>query len=183
MENEQRIEALKKKPYRSIVSRRRSDFEPSSAESTDNKAPAKLTFRGSKYQNLGKHQDDPNYGCPVAGSKTEFRGKLAGVHVSTEIVDLCSIIQQLGTKREDGIVVVPFGILFQFYTQISNKLVGMLIRARRHGLIHFEGEMLYQRQDEQVPIYLLQTPEEMMEQIEQDKDELRDHQKCRTHMI
>ena len=31
----------------------------------------------------------------------------------------------------------------------------MLIRARKHGFIDFEGEMLWQRQDDHVKIYLL----------------------------
>ena len=34
-------------------------------------------------------------------------------------------------------------------------VVGMLIRARKHGFIDFEGEMLWQRQDDDVRIYLL----------------------------
>lgn len=31
----------------------------------------------------------------------------------------------------------------------------MLIRARKHGFLDFEGEMLWQRQDDDVKIYLL----------------------------
>lgn len=38
------------------------------------------------------------------------------------------------------------------YTRISSNLVGMLIRARRRNLVNFEGEMLWQRRDDQVPI-------------------------------
>lgn len=80
------------------------------------------SFRGNMYQNLGHHQDDANYGCPVAGSKTEYRGKQAGVNVSSEVVELCDIISQLGVEQQDGIIVVLFGDLFEFYTRISNKV-------------------------------------------------------------
>ncbi|KAK8772466.1 hypothetical protein V5799_024291 [Amblyomma americanum] len=43
----------------------------------------------------------------------------------------------------------------QLYTSISNKVVGILLRARKHGLVDFEGEMLYQRRDDGVVIRLL----------------------------
>lgn len=48
--------------------------------------------------------------------------------------------------------------VLQVYTVISNKVVGMLIRARRHGLVHFTGEMLYQGQDDDKIIMLLELP-------------------------
>lgn len=37
----------------------------------------------------------------------------------------------------------------------------MLLRARKHKLVDFEGEMLYQRQDEDVIITLLKPFEEV----------------------
>ena len=40
------------------------------------------------------------------------------------------------------------------YTVISNKVVGLLLRARKHGLVDFPGEMLYQRRDDHVVIKL-----------------------------
>ena len=33
--------------------------------------------------------------------------------------------------------------------------MGMLLRARKHKLLEFDGETLYQRQDDHVPILLL----------------------------
>ena len=50
---------------------------------------------------------------------------------------------------------IEFGRLFAIYTYISNKLVGILLRARKYGLVHFEGECLFQRQDDDVVITLL----------------------------
>ena len=35
---------------------------------------------------------------------------------------------------------------------ISNKLVGLLIRARKHGHIDFQGECLFQGRDDEVVI-------------------------------
>jgi thiamine kinase-like enzyme len=32
----------------------------------------------------------------------------------------------------------------QIYTSISNKVVGVLLRARKHKLVDFEGETLFQ---------------------------------------
>uniref|UniRef100_A0A8C5AP14 Costars domain-containing protein n=1 Tax=Gadus morhua TaxID=8049 RepID=A0A8C5AP14_GADMO len=58
--------------------------------------------------------------------------------------------------RGTGSVTVEFGRLFEHYVTISNKLVGVLLRARRQGLVHFDGEMLWQGQDDRVVITLRQ---------------------------
>ncbi|KAL5008480.1 hypothetical protein ScPMuIL_014061 [Solemya velum] len=102
---------------------------------------------------------DPNYGRPLEGSLTEYRGKKAAKHISGEIVELCHIIAELGTAQPDNTYTITFGALFDAYITISNKVVGILIRARRQNLLLFEGEMLYQRQDEGVVITLLTLPE------------------------
>ena len=39
---------------------------------------------------------DEDYGTPVAGSKTEARGKLAHERVSREILELCCVIEENG---------------------------------------------------------------------------------------
>lgn len=44
---------------------------------------------------------------------------------------------------------------------ISDKLVGMLLRARKHKLVDFEGEVLFQRRDDHVPIILLKPMSEI----------------------
>jgi len=67
---------------------------------------------------------DANYGRPVAGSKTELRGKQAGVHISGEVIELCNIVRMLGAPQPDGSYAVTFGDLFEFYTRISNKVSG-----------------------------------------------------------
>ena len=138
-------------------------------------AGKKAAFSDHHYQQLGCHQNDPNYGRPVAGSRTELRGKQAGMHISGEIVELCGVIMNLGCPLRDGTVGIHFGKLFEAYTKISNKLVGMLMRARKQGLVDFEGEMLFQRRDDHVIIRLLKTPDELEAEIEQQKQELAHH--------
>ncbi|OQR66301.1 actin-binding Rho-activating protein-like [Tropilaelaps mercedesae] len=49
----------------------------------------------------------------------------------------------------------------KLYTVISDKLVGSLLRARKKGLVDFEGEILYQRRDDDVPITLVKSMEEV----------------------
>lgn len=106
-------------------------------------------------------RNDKEYGRPVAGSKTETRGRFAGAHISQEVKQLCQIILQMGEEQPDGTFSVTFRRLFDRYTRISNKVVGMLLRARKQNLVHFEGEMLFQRRDDDVIITLLHMPEEL----------------------
>lgn len=106
-------------------------------------------------------RNDKEYGLPVAGSKTETRGRFAGAHISQEVKQLCQIILQMGEEQPDGTFSVTFRRLFDRYTRISNKVVGMLLRARKQNLVHFEGEMLFQRRDDDVIITLLHMPEEL----------------------
>ena len=106
-------------------------------------------------------RNDKEYGRPVAGSKTETRGRFAGAHISQEVKQLCQIILQMGEEQPDETFSVTFRRLFDRYTRISNKVVGMLLRARKQNLVHFEGEMLFQRRDDDVIITLLHMPEEL----------------------
>ena len=56
---------------------------------------------------------------------------------------------------------IKFGRLFEIYVRISNKLVGVLLRARKHGLVHFEGETLFQRRDDDVAVSLLRPSKDI----------------------
>lgn len=95
-----------------------------------------------------------DYGRPPQGSKTEQRGKDAHTHVSREVRELCEAIRRIG--EPGNMVTVEFGKLFEHYVTISNKLVGILLRARKQGLVEFDGEMLWQGRDDHVVITLLQ---------------------------
>uniref|UniRef100_A0A182NQD6 Costars domain-containing protein n=1 Tax=Anopheles dirus TaxID=7168 RepID=A0A182NQD6_9DIPT len=97
------------------------------------------------------------YGKPKAGSLTEYRGKKANIQVYQEMLELCQVIDCDGqpvSKKNPEIKMIYFGELFNIYTHINDKLVGLLLRARKHDLIQFEGECLFQRRDDHVPVYL-----------------------------
>ncbi|XP_076006627.1 actin-binding Rho-activating protein [Genypterus blacodes] len=111
-----------------------------------------------------KGQD--TYGRPLVGSMTELRGKDAHSNISREVRQLCEVIRDIGEPRDkdgagdgaddDGKVMsVHFGKLFEHYVTISNKVVGILLRARKQGLVDFQGEMLWQGRDDHVVITLL----------------------------
>lgn len=102
--------------------------------------------------------NDPNYGKPPPGSKTEARGIKAHENIEDEIRVLCSVIEEHGAPIADGVAVIKFGELFRLYQVISNKVVGVLIRARKHGFLEFEGEMLYQGRDDDKLIRLVKCP-------------------------
>ncbi|KAG8582645.1 hypothetical protein GDO81_008145 [Engystomops pustulosus] len=102
------------------------------------------------------HTQDPEYGKPKAGTLTEKRGKDAHRHLGKEVEQLCLVIRNIGVTADDGLTSVTFGKLFDTYVTISNKLVGVLLRARKYGLLQFEGEMLWQGRDDHVVITLLE---------------------------
>ncbi|NXN95422.1 ABRA protein, partial [Rhinopomastus cyanomelas] len=101
------------------------------------------------------HKGDEGYGRPKEGTKTAERAKRAEAHIHREIRDLCLIIESMARPRRDGKIQVTFGELFERYVRISDKVVGILMRARKHGLVDFEGEMLWQGRDDNVIITLL----------------------------
>ncbi|CAH1105440.1 unnamed protein product [Psylliodes chrysocephalus] len=108
------------------------------------------------------------YGKPPKGSLSEFRAFKATIHVSREMLELCEVINQFGErlftteeKPDDPRLVISFGELFTIYTGISDKVVGILLRARKYKLVDFEGECLFQRQDDHVPIILMKPIREI----------------------
>jgi len=122
------------------------------------------------------------YGKPVAGSKTDLRGRKAKSHICREILELCTVIHDVGTyntkKRDpndddehcidDGTIIVSFGELFQIYTKISDKVVGLLIAAKRRGFVYFDREILFQRRDDDVLIALLKPISEISKILKED---------------
>ncbi|XDV35015.1 hypothetical protein PO909_005071 [Leuciscus waleckii] len=98
---------------------------------------------------------EEGYGRPKEGSKTAERAKRAEAHIHREIDDMCFVIRTMADRDSDGRTRVTFGDLFDRYVRISDKVVGILMRARKHGKVAFEGEMLWQGQDDAVVITLL----------------------------
>ncbi|XP_076805570.1 actin-binding Rho-activating protein-like isoform X2 [Clavelina lepadiformis] len=94
------------------------------------------------------------YAQPVG--LTAERGAKAKRYISKDIEVLCHIIEIMGKPDDNGNICTTFGELFERYTNISNKVVGTLLRARKYNLVDFSGEMLWQRRDDDVVITLLQ---------------------------
>jgi hypothetical protein len=83
---------------------------------------------------------------PIAGSKTDLRGRKAKSHICREILELCTVIHDVGTyntkKRDpddddehcidDGTIIVSFGELFQ----VSTDAIA-IIKYTRSGDINF----------------------------------------------
>lgn len=115
------------------------------------------------------------YGKPLAGSLTEMRGQKANMHVMREMLELCQIISSEGydVKDEPTMRVITFGELFNIYNYISDKCVGILLRARKYKLVDFEGEMLFQRRDDDVPIFLLKPILEIRRELEAKIEEIK----------
>jgi len=96
-----------------------------------------------------------DYGKPAKDTASEKRGKKYLKCVNEEVVDLCSLISIQGKKNQNGTSWISFGELFRFYQFISNKVVGILHRARKNRLVHFDGETLWQGKDNLATITLL----------------------------
>lgn len=61
-------------------------------------------------------------------------------------MELCEIINHDGTPCRDhpDVIAITFGDLFNIYTYVNDKVVGLLLRARKQKLVEFEGECLFQ---------------------------------------
>ncbi|XP_072539333.1 actin-binding Rho-activating protein [Salminus brasiliensis] len=101
------------------------------------------------------HKGDTGYGRPKEGSKTAQRADRAQKHIQREMDEMCFIIRDMGERDKQGRIYVTFGRLFARYVKISDKVVGILLRCRKHKMVDFEGEMLWQGQDDHVIITLL----------------------------
>ena len=119
--------------------------------------------RQSKRKPAGESCEEDDYGIP--SGLTAERGRMAHAHVATEVLQLIQMIErhgmpvvipeQQGAGGRTGETLILFGDLWEQYVTISDKVVGMLIRARKHGLLYFEGETLFERRDYGRPILLL----------------------------
>lgn len=71
---------------------------------------------------------------------TEYRGMKANIQVYQEMIELCQVINEAGkpVEGEPELREILFGELFQIYVHINDKVVGLLLRARKHELLTFE---------------------------------------------
>ncbi|EDW70085.1 actin-binding Rho-activating protein [Drosophila virilis] len=108
------------------------------------------------------------YGTPPAGSLSEKRALQAQVLSLQEILQLCELINENGEKTAaDGTpeVSLTFGVLFEIYNHISDKLLGTLLCARKHKYIDFQGETLFQGRDDAQLVRLRHPFEELKSTI------------------
>lgn len=101
------------------------------------------------------HKGQLGYGHPKDGSKTAQRAGRAKKHIHQEMNEMCYIIRDMGQMDKQGHIYVTFGRLFDHYVKISDKVLGILLRCRKHKMVDFEGEILWQGQDDDVKIRLL----------------------------
>ena len=88
---------------------------------------------------------DEHYGRPPEGSLTEMRGQQATAWVDKEVDKLIGEIKKIGKYDEaEGGITVLFGDLFLHYQDISNTVVGILMRAKKRNRVKYEGQMLFQ---------------------------------------
>jgi len=89
---------------------------------------------------------------------SDQRSKEANEKLNFEIWEICDTIQTIGLPDDDGGFMVEFGELFDTYSTVSSQTVGLLIRARRRGLVYFEGETLLKGKDDFEIVTLLEMP-------------------------
>ncbi|CAL8365746.1 unnamed protein product [Arctogadus glacialis] len=119
--------------------------------------PFSAGFDAQYSMSLRLQPGEEGYGRPKEGTKTAERAQRAERHIHGEIDDLCHVIRRMSREGDeaDGRSCVTFGALFERYVRVSDKVVGILLRARKHGKVAFDGEMLWQGQDDAVVITLL----------------------------
>ena len=78
--------------------------------------------------------------------------------VEQEIAKLVEVIEKESEAAAGAPPSITFGKLFDVYADISDTLVGILMRARKRGFLTFEGDMLFQGAHDKVLITVLKKP-------------------------
>ena len=84
-----------------------------------------------------------------------MRAKKAQEWGEVEIEKLLGGIRQNGELSDDGKVAISFGVLFDVYADISDTLVGILMRARKRKRLTYDGDMLFQGAHDNVVITIM----------------------------
>mmetsp|Transcript_16561 Transcript_16561/g.53937 ORF Transcript_16561/g.53937 Transcript_16561/m.53937 type:complete len:86 (-) Transcript_16561:191-448(-) len=71
--------------------------------------------------------------------------------VPWRIDNLVEAIQTIG-HTDDNATTVDFGTLFYHYADVSDSLVGILMRAKKRHRLYYDGDMLFQSKDDHVII-------------------------------
>ncbi|GBG34919.1 Actin-binding Rho-activating protein [Hondaea fermentalgiana] len=86
----------------------------------------------------------------------EERLQAASAWIEFETNRLLEIIKDIGYEDEYGRSVATFKDLLDVYEDISDTLVGILIRAKRAGKVYYEGDMLFEIEHDDVEITALE---------------------------
>jgi len=101
---------------------------------------------------------DPDEEIKLGVQTSEQRAQEANEKLNFEIWEICDTIKTIGLPDDDGGFMVEFGELFETYSTVSSATVGLLIRARRRGHLHFEGETLLKGKDDMEIVTLIEMP-------------------------
>ncbi|CAO1439512.1 unnamed protein product [Diamesa tonsa] len=162
----------KDSPLSSKVAKFNQQVSEHKSNQLDNPFSGEHIGRSRSPKNFLKPED---YGKPKPGSLTEYRGMKANIEVFQEMIDLCSIIHDEGrvVKGEPELREITFGELFQIYIHINDKVLGLLLRARKHELLTFEGECLFQKFHDHVSIFLLRPITKIREIMKEKQNDIR----------
>jgi hypothetical protein len=105
--------------------------------------------------NIGKRMNQLLAHNDVDHSKSDARAQKAQAWVEKEVEKLCVQLRRIGRSQPNGAMQTTFGELFRSYADISDTLVGIMIRCRKRNLVHFEGDMLFSPSHDHVIITLL----------------------------
>ena len=119
-------------------------------------AESKANPFSNKYDGGTKlKKGDAGYGTAVAGSATAARAAKAQEWVENEIEKLLTVIAEHGELNGDKKVFITFGKLFEVYADISDTLVGILMRARKRKRLTYDGDMLFQGAHDNVVVTIM----------------------------
>ena len=65
------------------------------------------------------------------------------------------LLREIGRSDTQGRTFTTFGELFIAYQDISDTLVGIMMRAKKRGRLDYEGDMLFQGLNDGVIITIL----------------------------
>lgn len=105
---------------------------------------------------VGSEQRDPlPWEENEQGTEPQDRVQMAAKWVDKELRKLIQEIQRLGAKNSDGLWEVKFGVLFEETANIFEALSGILKTAKKHKIVTYKGELLFQSYHDNVVITLI----------------------------
>jgi hypothetical protein len=108
----------------------------------------------------GPKKGEAGYGRAKEGTEADRRAKAAQAWVDQQIDQMIVHIRAGPARDKQGRATVTFGEIFEAYADVSDTLVGILLRARKRKRLDFVGDMLFQGMSDKVVITVLDAPPE-----------------------